>query len=143
MNIGVATEPPRLRSELETPRQRRRRRAARILVVVVAALVYVPAILIERAAPKGEDGHHAEDADRQVEVLAKRCFPRWRAAHPDQRCPAQLGDLDDSDMLDPWGHALQYTCDPRLLRAASPGIAITSAGEDGTFGTADDIGSDL
>jgi hypothetical protein len=144
VNIGVATEPPFRRGALwEAPKQRRNRRA---WTVVLGGMWFVGALGIAALHWIGEM-FHADVTPRasaawKVKVLANEDFPRWRQLHPDERCPARLSELDDINVLDPWGHALQYTCDPRLLRAASPGIAITSAGEDGTFGTADDIGSD-
>jgi hypothetical protein len=143
VNVGVATEPPRLRSELETPRERRDRRVAWGLAIFAVLLVGVPAIALLYLMPIfGNDVPPQARAAWKVKTLAHEDFPRWQKLHPDRLCPARLSELDDISTLDPWGHALQYTCDPRLLRAASPGIAITSAGEDGTFGTADDIGSE-
>ena len=143
MNIGVATEPPfRLRSELETPKDRHARRVRKGVVTFAALLLAMPVLAAIGMPRFGDDDSPTACAAWKVRTLANDDFPCWRQLHPDQRCPARLSELDDINVLDPWGHALQYTCDPRLLRAASPGIAITSAGEDGRFGTADDIGSD-
>lgn len=41
--------------------------------------------------------------------------------------------LEDKQLNDPWGNAYQYTKD------GSGGYTIVSAGEDGQFGTADDV----
>jgi hypothetical protein len=46
-------------------------------------------------------------------------------------CPARLGDVM-AVPLDGWGHAFAYSCAP---------FTIHSAGEDGVFGTADDLRS--
>jgi hypothetical protein len=143
--VTVGVEPPfRRRALWAGPKQRRNRRAA--WTVVLGGLLVIGASGIA-ALHRLNEMFHSDYTDRasaawKVKTLATEDFPRWRQLHPGQRCPAHLSELDDISVLDPWGHALQYTCDPRLLRAASPGIAITSAGEDGTFGTADDIGSD-
>ena len=74
-----------------------------------------------------------------VRELAFERYPAWQHAHPMQNCPPRLGDLG-SEVLDPWSHALRYTCDRRLMHHPYA-IAIVSAGEDGSFGTADDIRS--
>jgi hypothetical protein len=144
VNIGVATEPPFRRDALwEAPKQRRNRRAGWTIVLGSVVLVGTLGIAaLHRIDAMFSDYTPSMSVGWKVKTLATEDFPRWQKVHPDERCPARLSELDDIDTLDPWGHALQYTCDPRLLRAASPGIAITSAGEDGTFGTADDIGSD-
>lgn len=146
MSSGVATEPPFRRGALWlTAADQRERRGIKATLIVIATIIGLGALgamLVMRAFSGAfdDDGDNGR-ASRQVRRLANEQFPAWRATHPDQLCPDRLSDLDDT-VLDPWGRALQYTCDPRLLPAASPGIAITSAGEDGTFGTADDIGSD-
>ena len=70
-----------------------------------------------------------------VAKLAHDRFPEWHRHHAG--CPHRLAELSVRDRLDPWGHALHYTCDPRLGRGAR--FAVISAGEDGVFGTADDI----
>jgi hypothetical protein len=57
----------------------------------------------------------------------------WRARHPGEACPARLGDVMTIP-LDGWGHAFVYRC-------SASHLAITSAGEDGVFGTADDLRS--
>ena len=77
----------------------------------------------------------AERAHLLVTRLAVEDLPAWREHHPG--CPRRLSQLLTNAGLDPWGHALHYSCDPRLV----PGhhFAVVSAGEDGVFGTADDI----
>jgi hypothetical protein len=133
---------PRLHSELETPIDRRTRKFRRGVLIVAGCVAAMPVLAFMCMPRFGDDNPPRAHATWQVNTLANEDFPRWQKLHPDERCPPRLSELDDISVLDPWGQALQYTCDPRLLRAASPGIAITSAGEDGTFGTADDIGSD-
>lgn len=144
MTRVVATDRPFRRGALwEGPKQRRNRRVAWTVVlggVVVSALGIVALHRIDEIFHT--DYNSRASAAWKVKTLANEDYPRWRQIHPGERCPTRLSELDDIDVLDPWGRALQYTCDPRLLRVASPGIAITSAGEDGTFGTDDDIGSE-
>ena len=124
----------------------RRRRTIIAGSLIAAALTLTTGLALSRPRPATA----GQDASRQVMRLAFESFPRWRVEHPEARCPERLGQLVELDRadhidqrsLDPWGHAFQYTCDPRLLRTKSPGIEITSAGEDGTFGTRDDVRSD-
>lgn len=146
MTIGAASEPPFRRRGLwqaaNAPRLRTARNAVLggAVVGVVLAIV-VGLLVVGQPAMFGDDYTRPAHARWLVRRLANEQFPAWRASHPDQLCPDRLSDLDDT-VLDPWGHALEYTCDPRLLPAASSGIAITSTGEDGTFATDDDIGSE-
>lgn len=74
-------------------------------------------------------------ATMTVAKLVHDSFPDWRAHHAG--CPHQLADLLPNARVDPWGHAMHYSCDPRLRLGAH--FAVISAGEDGVFGTADDI----
>jgi hypothetical protein len=82
-------------------------------------------------------GDHSPQRHAEVIVanLVHERFPEWRAHHAG--CPHRLADLLANARLDPWGHAMHYTCDPRLGLGAR--FAVISAGEDGVFGTADDI----
>jgi hypothetical protein len=143
VNTGVATEPAFRRGALWEPATAAcERRAARNIALGCVLLGGVAFLVVHQAAARFRDDDPTKaHAMWHVQQLANDRFLAWRAAHPDRACPDRLADLD-VNVLDPWGRALHYTCDPRLLRAASPGIAITSAGEDGLFGTADDIGSD-
>ncbi|HEY6036693.1 MAG TPA: type II secretion system protein GspG, partial [Kofleriaceae bacterium] len=81
-----------------------------------------------------DDARHSE-ATMLVTKLVEEGFPAWRAHHAG--CPRRLSQLLPGAHLDPWGHALHYTCDPRLASGGT--FAVFSAGEDGVFGTADDI----
>ncbi|MGE5182875.1 MAG: hypothetical protein ACM31C_12460, partial [Acidobacteriota bacterium] len=70
---------------------------------------------------------------------AYKAFPRWATRHPGE-CPASVTDLvpwmDHQGDQDPWGGTY------RLLCASPVAILVVSAGEDGVFGTADDVRSD-
>jgi hypothetical protein len=70
-----------------------------------------------------------------IAKLVHERFPEWRAHHAG--CPHRLSELLPSARVDPWGHAMHYTCDPRVGLGAH--FAVISAGEDGVFGTTDDI----
>lgn len=74
-------------------------------------------------------------ANLLVTKLVDEGFPAWREHHAG--CPRRSSQLLRTAHLDPWGHALHYTCDPRLASGGT--FAVFSAGEDGVFGTADDI----
>ncbi len=122
--------------DIPTPRRR---------TIVAGSLIAAGITLTAGLAMSRPDGaRRGVDASQQVRRLAFEGFPQWRAKHPDARCPERLDQIDQTVQaaLDPWGRAFRYTCDPRLLHTKSPGIAITSAGEDGAFGTHDDVRSD-
>jgi hypothetical protein len=70
-----------------------------------------------------------------VANLVHERFPAWRTHHAG--CPHRLAELSSNARVDPWGHAMHYTCDRRLRPGAH--FTVISAGEDGVFGTADDI----
>jgi hypothetical protein len=68
-------------------------------------------------------------------------YPSWRAAEPDRLCPGSLRELDEymtggDDDRDSWGRRLEFRCGP-----GARGLWVRSAGEDGTFDTADDLDS--
>ncbi len=118
-------------------------RIVRAGVLVAASLTVTAGILV--SLPRSCIAR-VEVAKERVMRLAFERYPQWRVDHPGGHlgtwCPERLDQIADHEVLDPWGRALQYSCDPRLLRTRSPGIEITSAGEDGVFGTSDDIRSD-
>jgi len=100
----------------------------------------LPLLLAVAALPSDREYVFIDDSPRTaaellVTKLAAESFPAWREHHAG--CPHRLSELLSGAHLDPWGHALHYTCDPRLARGGSFGVF--SAGEDGVFGTADDI----
>jgi len=82
----------------------------------------------------------ATKAQTLVHHLAFERYTEWHAEFPALRCPPRLGELGGA-VLDPWGHAMHYTCDHRLMHDPAD-IVVMSAGEDGVFGTADDIRSE-
>lgn len=127
-------EPTYQRTQLWRPVRRRIHRATVVgaltgFVVVIAALV--PA----RHHYVFIDGGPESRAQITVAKLVEEAFPAWRERHAG--CPHRLAELGPRLSLDPWGHALHYTCDRRL--APGRDFAVRSAGADGVFGTADDI----
>lgn len=80
-------------------------------------------------------------AKMTVHVMAHEAYPQWLVAHPGERCPRDIQALTDymdyRDVKDPWGQPYSMTCCP-----ASGPLIVTSPGEDGRYGTADDIRSD-
>jgi hypothetical protein len=116
----------------------RPRRGVHGTIVLGACAGILLAITALVAAPRTfvfADDSRASRAELTVAKLAHESFPEWREHHAG--CPHRLSDLLPSARLDPWGRALHYTCDPRLGLGAH--FAVVSAGEDGRFGTADDI----
>lgn len=85
-----------------------------------------------------------DDAKLTAMKYAFEAYPSWAAAHPEKYCPAKIEDLNEymtkTDIKDPWGHAYRMACG-KDMPAGAKGVAISSAGPDGKFGTADDIKS--
>jgi hypothetical protein len=117
----------------------RARRGIHPAIVLGACAGTMVAILafVALATPTFDLADHSPRS-RAVTTVARLVyerFPDWRAHHAG--CPHRLADLSPNARVDPWGHAMHYTCDPRLRPGAH--FAVVSAGEDGVFGTADDI----
>jgi hypothetical protein len=100
------------------------------MIALVALVVFAAA----HASVFSEDSPRSH-ATMTVAKLVHERFPAWRAHHAG--CPHRLSELLPTAPVDPWGHAMHYTCDPRLGLGGR--FAVISAGEDGAFGTADDI----
>jgi hypothetical protein len=76
----------------------------------------------------------------KLKKYAYEAYPSWREAEPDRLCPDSLHELDAymgrEDDHDAWGRPLEFRCGP-----GARGLWLRSAGEDGTFDTADDLDS--
>jgi len=114
------------------------------IMIVLAILALVMGVLIGPSVIG-----HFRDAKKKIATMitkkyADEAYPAWAAAHPNKPCPDKLEDLDafmnHQDTTDPWGHGYQMYCGSTLPPHAS-GLAVSSAGEDGKEGTADDIKS--
>lgn len=86
----------------------------------------------------------ADIARVTAKKYAYEAYPQWAAAHADKECPDTITALDEyvnaKDHVDPWGHAYLMKCG-KDLPAGVRGMAVSSAGPDGTPGTDDDITS--
>ncbi|HTR50766.1 MAG TPA: hypothetical protein VMJ10_08680 [Kofleriaceae bacterium] len=91
-----------------------------------------------------EKGSKKAIAEITVRELATEAYPMWSRDHASEECPRSLGDLasyrTDRDLRDPWGHEYRMYCGSNLP-AGAIGFAVSSDGEDGIEGTADDIKS--
>jgi len=80
-----------------------------------------------------------EVAMRAIHELAHDAYAQWLARHPGAYCPHDIGELRPyvarQDLTDPWGQSYMMTCSTAVLVVSSPG-------EDGRYGTPDDIRSD-
>lgn len=87
------------------------------------------------------DMSKAEIARMTVHVLAHEAFPAWRAGGRGPLCPPSIDSLipytDRHDLRDPYGVDYVLLCDPQ-----SGGYLVLSAGDDGKWGTPDDVRSD-
>ena len=114
------------------------------IMIVLAILALVMGVLV---GPRVIDAFR--DAKKRTATLAVRkyadeAYPAWAAAHPDRPCPDTLEDLgafmNQKDTKDPWGNRYKMYCGSTLPPDAK-GLAVSSPGEDGKDGTADDIRS--
>jgi hypothetical protein len=118
-------EVPRFRQQIRWPLVGA---VSAIVMMATTGLVLAPRLICM-------DGKSRQDSARMtVDKLAVEMFPAWRAMHSRQSCPQSIADLR-FDTIDPWGTRYRMQCGPHRF------VAI-SAGEDKTFGTADDIRSD-
>jgi hypothetical protein len=71
-------------------------------------------------------------------------YPVWASTRPNRHCPDSLHEMNaymnSTDIRDPWGHDYEMLCGASLPAGAKH-VAVRSAGEDGVFGTFDDIES--
>jgi len=104
--------------------------------------VVLSAIAIRSLQTFGES--KTDIAKATVKKYALEAYPTWVADHPDLECPDSLFVLNEymnnKDIKDPWGGSYKMICGGNLP-AGVKGIAVMSAGEDGQFGTVDDIKS--
>jgi len=107
--------------------------AAGLLAVLIVGLVIGPG---RRCC---YCGHSKVDiAKLTIAKYADEAYPEFRAANPTRECPVALRELNEwmnaKDVQDPWGTSYVMTCGNHT-------ILVGSAGEDATFGTADDLWS--
>jgi hypothetical protein len=75
-----------------------------------------------------------------LRAYVDEAYPKWKAEHPKQKCPAKLDEVAsyfgaDPGLpvnTDPWGHELVMKCDDK-------GFVVFSVGPDGKPGTEDDV----
>ena len=128
--------------QLQSPRRRWILAAAQLTGVGTWILVGMFAVFV---APKRVvcvfSDSKLDVATMTVHKLAYEAYPMWLNDHPHRQCPSELSDLseymDTKDLKDPWGEPYSLTCCP-----ASGPLIVTSPGEDGRYGTADDVRSD-
>lgn len=123
-------------------RQPRLRAGAHAIAISASVwLVWIVVADLCRPRMSGCSETKPETAGIMVRKLAYEMYPAWRLDHPDERCPPTLASLvpygnDGALRLDPWGAAYRYRC----VHGAAP--VFSSAGEDATWHTGDDITSD-
>ena len=83
-------------------------------------------------------------AQATVGKYANEAYPQWRENNPAHTCPASLRDLNvymnNADGRGPWGRRFIMTCAPHLPPGIT-GIAVMSVGQDGIYGSRDDVSS--
>jgi hypothetical protein len=101
------------------------------LIACTVALTGVLA-LSPRLVRSFEDSR-VELVHRQIAALDGELLHEWRHDHPRATCPITSAQLSPDLGFDPWGTRFRVTC------LVHHHIAVTSAGPDRHFGTADDI----
>lgn len=115
----------------------------------VATAIVLPAVIRAMGGgnePPPADDQQAPPMDKAavtsllVRSYVQEAYPQWQAEHKGQKCPAKLeemakyfGATDVPVADDMWGHPLIMKCDEKA------GLSVTSVGEDGKEGTADDV----
>ncbi|HEY5950516.1 MAG TPA: hypothetical protein VIV40_33725 [Kofleriaceae bacterium] len=112
--------------------------------VVIPAVMRMMGISGDEAPTDSPTGAPPMDQADLVSLLihayAEEAYPKWKADHPKQKCPATLAEVakyfGDNPGLpveqDPWGNALVMKCDDK-------GFSVSSLGPDGKPGTEDDV----
>ena len=101
--------------------------------------------LVAADVPPRVQEKRADLATSVAKKLAFEAYPQWSMKPSNQgKCPT-MADLasyihQPPDLLDPWGHTYVIKCGAHLPPGAR-GIAVLSAGPDGSEGTADDLTS--
>ena len=117
----------------------------RIVVTIFAATsgAVVLTTALATCALHGElhglhDQSKAGMAKATVKKYAFEAYPSWRHDRPGFTCPGSLLVLNEymnqKDTLDPWGRSYRHRCEANQL-------LVSSRGEDGRFGTVDDVKS--
>jgi hypothetical protein len=97
---------------------------------------------------RSEFGESKVDRTRiKVKKFAFEAMPQWSMHNPGKACPQGIDDLDEymadhgPDVAnDAWGAPMVLVCGPSLPQGVK-GVLVVSAGEDGRWGTPDDIKS--
>jgi hypothetical protein len=119
--------------------------AARIFVAWLVVFGLIAAAMTTRPRVMKIFSESKVDLTRMAVMdYADSAFMMWRHNHRHQPCPSTLGELNEytnrklkngrPDISDAWGYDMRMSCDER-------GIRVWSLGEDGRYGTSDDVRS--
>jgi len=114
------------------------------IMIVLAILALVMGLLVGPRVIDALRGSQTKVAILTAKKYVDEAYPAWAAAHPGKPCPDKLEDLNafmnQKTTKDPWGNPYKLYCGSTLPPDAR-GLAVSSPGEDGKEGTADDIKS--
>lgn len=117
-------------------RRRKRERGMTLLeiMIVLAILALVMGLIVGPKVYAAWVKSRRDIAQMHVDHLANISYPEWALQNPRARCPESVGDLNEvtgkREQTDPWGQPFVMRCPP---------LEVSSLGEDGLAGTADDI----
>jgi prepilin-type N-terminal cleavage/methylation domain-containing protein len=114
------------------------------IMIVLAIIALVMALLVGPRVISLFNKSKVDTTKIKLRKYAFEAYPSWSASHPDKQCPEKLSDLNEymnnEDSNDSWSRPLKMLCGSSLP-AGAKGLAVTSMGEDGKEGTADDLKS--
>lgn len=114
------------------------------IMIVLAILALVMGLLVGPKVMTMFGKGKVDTTKIKLSQYANEAYPQWSASHPDKQCPENITELNEfmnsKDVNDSWGHPIKMMCGPSLP-AGAKGLAVTSMGEDGKEGTADDLKS--
>lgn len=112
------------------------RRSWKLLLIALALVLAIP---IKLAYDVGTEVTCGGTLEARAESYVRWAANRWSQSSPHHAAcpPVPQTLLEREHRLDPWGREPRYLCEPLRLHR----VFVISAGEDGVFGTADDIAS--
>jgi hypothetical protein len=120
-----------------------RRRRSRALGLVIGACIAVGAWLPVKLRHREHVGAKWQATEATIRHFVFDVYPYWAARHPLSSCPRSLSELDARETTyDAYGTPLYFACGPLMVPNAATGMLVISAGDDGKFGTGDDVRSD-
>jgi len=109
---------------------------------IVAGVILILVCVLFIRSRRPPEPSKGETTGIKVQRYASEAFPAWAREHRGRECPDTVDELNKyigaSDSMDAWGRPIKLQCGP-TMPAGLQGLNLVSAGEDGKFGTSDDL----